>query len=149
MRELLEIPDPRLRQKSKPIKIIDGYVKDLADFLLVELTRTHRGLTPAGLAAPQYGELVRIIAFRWDTQTKRVIINPEIIKAKGVSKDTEQCLSVPYRVCLIERPKIVKVRGIDLAGNQMTIKAHDMVGRVICHEIDHLDGILITDRATA
>ena len=139
MRELLTVPDPRLRQESKPVDEINSQVVDIAAFLLSQL----QPLEAVGLAAPQFGEMIRIIVFRRDYLTKVVLINPEIIKEKGSQLSEEGCKSIPGKVYLVIRPSVIKIRGLNLSGERITIRAHDLLARVLKHEMDHLDGVLI------
>lgn len=143
MRELLVVENPLLRQKSKPIKEIDGLVREVAEFMEQQMGQKFYGLEASGFAAPQFGELLRIIIVKRDALTKMVILNPEIISEKGSRVKMEQCFSIPGHVFIVRRPKMVKCRGLNLNGEVVTLKGRDELARLLKHEVDHLDGILI------
>lgn len=98
-----------------------------------------------GLAAPQVGILRRVIVVNVGQGTYKMI-NPEILEAEGSDIDIEGCLSVPNFNGTVERPQKIKVKYTDIDGNDQEIVAEDLFARCICHEIDHLDGILFTDK---
>jgi len=137
-KKLLIIPDERLRQKSEPVKNVDGYIHELSQFMLDQLEPQHA----AGFAAPQFGELVQVFVARL-YGLEIVLINPTIIKQSKTHLVTEGCKSIPNKLYAVKRPKIVKVKGIDLNGEVKTVKGHDFLAQVLCHETDHLHGILI------
>jgi len=144
IQEILDpVADKLLRQPSQPIKTIDGVVREVAEFLEHQMTIQYGGLTPAGWAAVQFGEPIRLIIFQWDTMTNRVLINPEVVSEKDSVTKIEKCFSIPDHAFIVARPKMVKCRGLDLNGNPVTIKGRDKMARLLKHEIDHLDGILI------
>lgn len=136
---LLAVPDPQLRKKSKPVKEIDDSIKKLAE-------RMRSLLAPigaAGLAAPQLGELVRVIVVKVDQMTTLTIVNPAVVKERGEHFVVEGCKSIPGKQYKLKRPQIVKVTGLDLDGKPITVKGRDSLAQVLKHEVDHLDGILI------
>lgn len=141
-RKLLNCKDPVLKKKSEPVREINQQVKDLC-FEMKEIMEQSQGI---GLAAPQVGELKRIILI----QTKdgiKFFINPEIIqKSDEVEFGEEGCLSLPGLTLKIKRPKEIKVRAMDLEGREVEIAAKDLTARIFQHEIDHLEGLLIFDR---
>lgn len=139
MRELLTIPSPKLREKCEPVKTIDPLIKEIAEYMLSQL----EPLKAIGFAASQFGEMVRIIAIRRDELTSIAIVNPEIIREKGEQSSAEGCRSIPSKLYLVRRPKIVKVKGINLNSEEITIKGHDLLATVLKHEIDHLNGVMI------
>ena len=143
MRELLVVENRLLRKKSKPVKTIDGVVREVAEFLEHQMTLQHGGRGASGFAAVQFGEPIRLIIFQWDTMTNRVLINPEIISEKGSVTKIEECFSIPEHAFIVTRPKMVKCRGLNLDGQSVTMKGHDKMARLLKHEVDHLDGILI------
>jgi len=143
MRELLVVENRLLRKKSKPVKTIDGVVREVAEFLEHQMTLQHGGRGASGFAAVQFGEPIRVIIFQWDTMTTRVLINPEIVSEKGSVTKLEECFSIPEHAFIVTRPKMVKCRGLNLNGQSVTIKGHDKMARLLKHEVDHLDGILI------
>ena len=146
MRELITFPNKLLRQKSKPVKNIDSEIKALAEEM-IQFMRLHRGdkFLPVGLAAPQLGELLRVIAF---TQNPRqdniqVLINPELVYEKGRHLVLEGCLSLPGKVFTLKRAKIVKIRGLTLDGVVRSFHGRDLLAQIFTHELGHLDGLLI------
>lgn len=99
-----------------------------------------------GLAAPQVGILKRAVVI--DIGEGLVeLINPEILETSGSQTDEEGCLSVPGKSAPVERPYYVKVKAIDRDGNSFIIEGEELMARALCHEIDHLDGILYIDKA--
>ena len=148
---LEEILDPvaekLLRQPSQPVKTIDGVVREVVELLEHQMTLEHYGRTASGFAAVQFGEPIRVIIFQWDTLTNRVLINPEIISERDSVTKLEECFSLPEHAYIVKRPKMVKCRGLDLNGEPVTIKGRDKMARLLKHEVDHLDGILIDEIA--
>ena len=136
-----------LTTPSKPVKTIDGVVREVAEFLEHQMTLLHNGREASGFAAVQFGEPIRLIIFQWDTMTNRVLINPEIISEKDSVDGFEECFSIPGKSFIVKRPKMVKCRGLNLNGKSVTIKGRDKMARLLKHEVDHLDGILIDEIA--
>lgn len=137
--------NPVLRQKSKRVRFFDKSLKKLADDML----ETMRQATPTGvgLAAPQIGVLLRVIVIELpepETQTY-VLVNPEIVKKFGERCVIEGCLSIPGYSAEIKRAAEVTVKGLDLNGNKIRIKAEDLLAQALEHEIDHLNGVLFID----
>jgi len=151
VRELIKLPDELLRQKSEPVETIDRGIKELA-LEMVDFMRLHRGdeLRPVGLSAVQLGELVRVIAFRGNPQSQeelqvQVLINPEVVYLKGHQIVHESCLSIPGRTFTLRRAKLVKIKGLTLAGEMRSFRGRDILAQVFQHELNHLDGILIDE----
>ncbi len=149
MRELIKLPNPLLRQKSQPVETIDRRVKELA-LEMVDFMRLRRGdaARPVGLSAVQLGELIRVVAFRGNPQSQeelqvQVLINPEAVYLKGHQVVRESCLSIPGRTFTLRRAKLVKIRGLTLAGEMRSFRGRDLLAQVFQHGIGHLDGILI------
>jgi peptide deformylase len=152
MRKLITVPNDKnchlLRKKCEPVKEIDSKVKSLAremgQFMIASRAKK---LRPAGLAAPQLGELVRVFAFYKNPLTEdediEYIINPELAYEKGSRIIYESCLSIPGRTFLVKRAKLVKIRGWTLDGAIRSFRGHDLLAQVFQHELNHLDGILI------
>lgn len=100
-----------------------------------------------GLAAPQVGILKRIFVIDvYDGEGLRVFINPEILETSGAVKDQEGCLSIPEVQGLVERPEYVKVKALNEKGEEFILEAHGLLARAVCHENDHLDGVLFIDK---
>ena len=133
--------DPVLRQRAVEIKEIDAKIVRLSE----EMIETMYAAPGVGLAAPQVGIERRI--FVYDVgEGPRTVINPEIVESRGEWEYEEGCLSVPDLHWLIVRPKEVHLVGHDLQGNELSIEADELLGRVFQHELDHLDGILLLER---
>ena len=110
---------------------------------MIETMRAEQGV---GLAAPQIGILRRVFVVEIEENGLHVMINPEILKQSGEQIDYEGCLSVPGKTGKVNRPDYIKVRYIDLEGNEQILEAEGFFARAICHENDHLDGVLYIDR---
>ena len=141
---LVPASDPVLRAVAAPVERIDdelrAKVRELQD-----LMRRHRG---AGLAAPQAGWPVAIVVIDPGLGDS-VLINPVILDSDGACWDSEGCLSLPGASCYVERAKRIRLRWQDLDGQVRTAKWNGLAARVVQHELDHLAGILMTDRAAA
>ena len=137
-------PDPRLKRVSKPVELFDDALADLATRML-QLMREHRGV---GLAAPQVGRNIRLFVMNATQQPgdDRVYVNPELIDPTGSETAEEGCLSLPGINCDLERNQTVILRAQDLKGNPLEERATGYLARIWQHEIDHLNGVLITDR---
>jgi peptide deformylase len=115
--------------------------------LLDDMIETMQKYDGAGLAAPQVGVLRRIAVVDVDDGNGITeLINPEIIEHSGSNVDREGCLSVPNKAGTVERPDYVKLRTLTRDGREEVIEAREMLARALCHELDHLDGVLITDK---
>lgn len=133
--------DPILRKISKVVKNIDERTQILIDDMLDTMYESNG----VGLAAPQVGILKRIVVIDIG-DGPIILINPEIVEANGEVKDVEGCLSVPGKQGNVIRPQYVKVKAEDRDGNSIEIQGEDLLARALCHEIDHLNGILYTDK---
>ena len=146
IRKIRTDEDPILRKKSK---VVSNY-SDRLKVLVEDMYETMDVAYGVGLAAPQVGILKRVIVIdnRDEENGKRFYMrNPEIIEKEGVEVGMEGCLSVPGKQGTVERSKDIKVRYNDLSGEEKTLEAEDFLARILQHEIDHLDGILYTDKA--
>ena len=141
LREIRLDGDPLLRKKSKEITEVNERIKILLD----DMVETMQNANGVGLAAPQVGILRRAIVIDVGEE-KLKAINPEIIETSGSIVDLEGCLSIPGISGTVKRPEKVKVKFLDENGNEKIIEAFGLLARVLCHEIDHLDGILYTDK---
>ena len=140
------VGDPVLRQRAEEVDDIDER--------LVRLTRdmaeTMYAAPGAGLAAPQVGIKSRFFVYDLqDDAGAKTLINPEIVESDGEWLYDEGCLSVPGLYFEILRPKRVHVRGLDLDGNEVDWEADEFAARLIQHELDHLDGVLLLDHLEA
>ena len=135
--------DPVLRLETKPVTDIDEKVRNLVQDML----DTMYDAPGVGLAANQIGVARRIAVFdAQDELGPRVMINPEVVETSGEHEFEEGCLSVPDRYWEIVRPGFARVRAIDLDGNEVEYAGDGLLGRVLLHEVDHLDGQLLLDR---
>jgi peptide deformylase len=133
--------DPVLRQRSAEIEEIDGKVARLSEEMVETLYSAHG----VGLAAPQVGIERRIFVYDVGDGPKTVI-NPVIVESSGEWEYVEGCLSVPDLSWPIVRPMQVHMVGRDLDGNEVSIEGDELLGRVLQHELDHLDGVLLLQR---
>ena len=134
--------DEVLRKICKPVKEITPNLLTLLD----DMADTMYEANGVGLAAPQVGILKRVVVI--DIGEGLVeLINPEIRETSGSQIDDEGCLSVPGKYAPVERPNYVKVKAMDRDGNEFIIEGEELMARALCHEIDHLDGILYIDKA--
>jgi peptide deformylase len=138
-------PDPILRVKCRPVTEIDARVKKLAS----DMVETMHAAPGVGLAAPQVGVDLRLavvdVSIGEDPSLVRVLVNPEVVERSGLEADVEGCLSLPGITDKVDRPAFVTVRAQDLEGRPFEIQADGFHARALCHEIDHLDGILFPD----
>ncbi|MDP1716198.1 MAG: peptide deformylase [Anaerolineales bacterium] len=160
LRQIVNLPEPILRRKAKPVKKFDKDLQTLID----DMIETMREAPGVGLAAPQINVSQQLAVVEYaegededdneDAPPKPkklyVLINPEIIK---VSEEkvigVEGCLSVPSLLGEVERYESVQVKALNRHGNIVKLKAEGWTARIFQHEIDHLNGVLFTDRATS
>ena len=135
--------DPILRKQSKTVKEINENISTL----IADMRETLDASNGVGLAAVQVGALRRIILVKpEEDEEAMVLINPEIIECDGSEVGLEGCLSVPGKHGKVERPQKIKVKAMDVEGKNLEFEAEDFVARIICHEVDHTNGILYTDK---
>jgi peptide deformylase len=146
LREIIKLPDPRLRLVSKPVKAIDDEVRAL----VADMFETMYAAPGIGLAAIQVGVPQRVVtldlAKKDEPRHPQVVINPEILwnsEERGTYE--EGCLSIPEVYEEVERPAQVKVRYTDLDGKPHEIEANGLLATCLQHEIDHLNGVLFID----
>jgi peptide deformylase len=133
--------DPVLKERTREVENIDGSIASLVESMI----ETMYAAPGTGLAANQVGVQRRL--FVYDVGDGPVsIINPQIIESDGEWVFDEGCLSVPGLSWDIVRPNRVHLVGLDLDGNEVSIEATELEGRVFQHELDHLDGILLVER---
>ncbi len=141
VRKIVILGNETLRKKSKPVIAFDN---DLA-ILLDEMKKTMIEKKGVGISAVQIGVLRRAIVIELEKDEFLEVINPEILVTKGKVTDAEGCLSVPGFFCDVPRPQYVKIRAFDRNGNEYEFEAEDYIARCVCHEIDHLNGVLFVD----
>lgn len=153
LREIVTLPDPILRRKAKPVR---EFGPDLQQ-VIEDMIETMRQAPGVGLAAPQIGLSDRLIVVEYpidDTQEDSpkklyVVVNPELKKiSEETEVATEGCLSIPGMMGDVERALAVTVAGRTRRGQPVKIKAEGWLARIFQHEIDHLDGVVYTDRAS-
>ena len=141
IRQLRYEDDEILRKKSRIVDQIDDRIKTLVEDL-IDTMNEEEGV---GLAAPQVGVLKRVVVI--DVGKGPItMINPEIITQEGEKIDEEGCLSVPGKSGKVLRPKKVRVKFTNIEGEEQIMEGENLLARACCHEIDHLEGILYTDK---
>lgn len=143
IRTILKSDEPLLKKKSRAVEAIDDKIITLLD----DMKETLKASGGVGLAAPQVGILRRVIIVDTGDEVLE-LINPVITKSSGHQDSFEGCLSIPGLRGHVDRPKKVTVEGFNRDGDLMEYKADDFVATIFCHETDHLEGILFTDKAT-
>ncbi|MEA2646164.1 MAG: peptide deformylase [Chloroflexota bacterium] len=143
VRDIVVVEDARLRTKCPRVPRIDDFVRHLID----DMVDTMRDAPGIGLAAPQVGVLLRVIVCEVD-ENLHVLVNPEIVRAEGEQVADEGCLSIPGYLGEVKRAMKVVVKGKNRNGKDVRIKAEGLLARCFQHEIDHVDGVLFTDRLT-
>jgi len=156
LRRIVTLPDPVLKRKAHTVNKFDKDLHALVD----DMVETMRDAPGVGLAAPQIGLSERIIVIEYferpedeevEEAPKKVwaVINPEIVKAsEEMLMGVEGCLSIPGLIGEVERHMEVQVKGLNRHGKPMKVKAKGWLARIFQHEIDHLNGVLFTERAT-
>ena len=142
--EIVKDPNEVLRKKCKPVSKVNASIRQLLD----DMAETMYAAPGVGLAAPQVGIAKRIIVI--DPQDEETglyqLVNPEIVKAEGWVKGAEGCLSIPGYVGDVYRYEKVQVVALDRNGRKVYIDAEGWLARIFQHEIDHLEGVLYTDK---
>ncbi len=141
-RYVVQTGDPVLRQKCSPVKNFNGELWALLD----DMKTTVRAENGAGLAAPQVGVALRAVVIDVE-EGYFELINPVILSVKGEQTGPEGCLSVKGKQGTVTRPQRVKAEYRDRNGKKHKLTAEGFFARAVCHELDHLDGILYTDIA--
>jgi peptide deformylase len=154
VREIVVVPDPILRAKAKKVRAVTPEIQTLID----DMVETMRQAPGVGLAAPQVGVGLRVIVVEYADPPENpeseprppklyAVVNPEISRQSEASlPGHEGCLSIPGYVGEVERREAVTVKGLDRHGRTLKLKAKGWLARIFQHEIDHLDGVLFTDR---
>jgi len=146
LREIIKLPDPRLRLVAKPVQRISDEIRGL----VADMLETMYAAPGIGLAAIQVGVAQRVItldlAKKDEPKNPQVVINPEILWTSEERATYEEgCLSIPEIYEEVERPAQVKVRYTDLDGNERDVEANGLLATCLQHEIDHLNGVLFID----
>ena len=143
--KILKYGAPSLRETNRPVEIFDDGLKKLAG----DMFETLYAAPGVGLAAPQVGVNIRLIAIDIsggkEPGRKIVLCNPRIIASEGTQEGDEGCLSVPDFCEPVKRPLKVTVDARDIKGETFRMEGEDLLARAICHEIDHLNGVMFID----
>ena len=149
LRNILTEENPALRKVCRPYTAFDERLHQLLDDMKETLSQANG----VGLAAPQVG-IIRRACIVMETNVPEgedeyfiELVNPEIIERDGEQEGGEGCLSLPGQSAPVERPYYVKAKAMDREGNEFIIEGEELMARALCHEIDHLDGILYIDKA--
>lgn len=142
IRNVVQVGDDVLRKKCFEVTSFDEKLGELLD----DLRDTVRKEDGAGLAAPQVGILRRVVVVNVKEGFYE-FVNPVIVDSKGEQTGYEGCLSVRGKRGIVTRPMVVKVEYSDRKGKRKKLTARGFFARAVCHELDHLDGVLYTDRA--
>ena len=145
VRPILNFDQPVLREKAKKVARVDTSIQKLLD----DLAETMLDAPGAGLAANQIGVALRVCVVKGDENQIWGLVNPVIVKSAGSQVGYEGCLSKPGWVGEVERYEAVVVKGLNRHGKQVRIKSTGFTARAFQHELDHLDGVLFTDRLTS
>ncbi|MCC0659073.1 peptide deformylase [Clostridioides sp. ZZV14-6154] len=142
LREIRTFDDEILRKKSKNVEKVDNKIRDLLNDMAETMYNTPNG---GGLAGCQVGILKRLVVIDLGEGLIK-LVNPEIIKEEGEQIVVEGCLSFPDVWGKLKRPKKVTVQALNENGEKITIKGSGPMAKCLCHEIDHLNGIVFTDK---
>ena len=144
LRKIVVEGDEVLRKRSREVSQVDDRIRMILDDML-ETMRDYDGV---GIAAPQVGILKRIFIVEAEEGDVLEAVNPEILSMDGLVAGEEGCLSVPGYFGTVERPEKVRLRAQDRKGEFYEIEAEGLKAVAICHEYDHLEGVLFTDKAS-
>jgi peptide deformylase len=152
IRTIVTTPDPVLRRKARKVNAVDKDIQTLID----DMVETMRAAPGVGLAAPQIGVSQRVIVVEYGDEEDEdapkklyTLVNPEIVSfSEEVVEGIEACLSIPRIMGDVERHEKLVVKGLNRMGKPVKIKLSGWMARIFQHEIDHLEGVLFTDRAS-
>jgi len=152
LREIVTIPQPVLRRKAHKVTDFGPELQQLID----DMVETMREAPGVGLAAPQVNVPLRVVVVEFGDEEDETVpprlytfVNPQITRfSEEIKTGTEGCLSIPGLVGDVDRPIEVTIKGLNRFGKPAKLKASGWLARIFQHEVDHLDGILFTDRAT-
>lgn len=144
LRNIVKVGDEILKKRAREVAEINDRMREILD----DMVETMRAADGVGLAAPQVGIMRRMIVIEVAGEVVE-LINPEILESAGSQVGEEGCLSVPEYTGTVERPAYVKVRGLNRFGKEITVEGTELKAIALCHEYDHLEGILFVDKASA
>ena len=144
LRKILTDKDPALHKVCKEVEKFDAKLHKLLDDMADTLVESGG----VGLAAPQVGILRRVVLVDVGMEEPEILelINPEMLETSGEQTGLEGCLSVPGKYGIVTRPMFAKVRAQDRDGNWYEVEGEELIARCFCHELDHLDGIVYTEK---
>lgn len=140
IRKIRVMGDDCLRKKCREVTEMTPRIKELIDDMFETMYEAYG----VGLAAPQVGVLKRIVVIDTD-DNPIVLINPVILETSGEQTGDEGCLSVPGKAGIVTRPNYVKVKALDINMKEFELEGTELLARAICHECDHLDGVMYVD----
>ena len=142
IRQIRTIGDDILKKECKPVKEVTPRLCDLIEDMFETMYETGG----VGLAAPQVGILKQIVVIDVEDGNQYVLINPEILETSGSQTGPEGCLSVPGKSGTVTRPDHVKVKALNENMEEYVLEGEGLLARAICHECDHLSGVLYVDK---
>ena len=142
LRNIRILGDEILKKQAKEVTEMTPKIEELID----DMFETIYDANGCGLAAPQVGIRKRIVVIDCGDQPL-VLINPEILETSGEQTGQEGCLSVPGKVGIVTRPNYAKVKALDENMDEIIVEGTELLARCLCHEIDHLNGIMYVDKA--
>ncbi len=143
LRNVVKDGDPILAKTCREVPAVTDHIR----MILTDMLETMRQSEGVGLAAPQVGILRRMFVAEPEPDRVYYFINPEITETSGEQECTEGCLSVPGYFGTVKRPEKIHIKGLDFDGNPVEYDFEGFDADVMCHEYDHLDGILFTEKA--
>ena len=143
LRNIVVEGDPILRKHCREVDEVNDRIRMILD----DMIDTMREAKGVGLAAPQIGMMRRMFVAEPAPGSVYCFVNPEIVQLEGAQESEEGCLSVPGYIGLVERPEKIKIKGLDRNGKMQEYDFEGFEAIVMCHEFDHLEGILYTDKA--
>lgn len=144
LRNIVTEGDDILRKHCREVSEVNDRIR----MIMEDMVETMRSQYGVGIAGPQVGVMRRIFAAEPEPGRLYYMINPVILEQSGSQIDDEGCLSIPGLIGTVERPDYIKIEALDMDGNKQVYEFRDFDARVMCHEYDHLEGILYTDKAT-
>ena len=144
LRKIMTEKDPALHKVCRPVTEFNDRLHRLLD----DMTETLRQANGVGLAAPQVGILRRAVVVETGEENMLELVNPRILEQSGEQDGAEGCLSVPGKWGMVKRPNYVKLQAQDRFGNWVEVEAEALIARCFCHELDHLDGHLYTEKVS-
>ena len=143
LREIVKFGEDILRKKCREVTSFD----EKLGILLDDMAETLQNADGVGLAAPQVGMLRRVVVIDVrDGKGTIELVNPVLVEQQGNQVGNEGCLSSPGEWCEVERPRRVTVKAFDRHGTEFTVTGEGLLARALCHELDHLEGVLFIDR---